>query len=124
MLLATAVAAGAECVKFQCHITETEMIPTDMKPGDISDEKLWDIIKRCELTEAEEREVKKHCEDSGIIFLSTPFSREASDRLEDMGVLAFKIGSGECNNIPLLKHVARNLDESQQKPPRPRLGTE
>ena len=46
--------AGAECIKFQCHITEAEMIPTDMKPGEISDEKLWDIIKRCELTEDED----------------------------------------------------------------------
>ena len=50
----TAVSAGAEVVKFQCHITDKEMIPTDMKPGEISDERLWDIIKRCELTEDEE----------------------------------------------------------------------
>ena len=45
-----AVNASADCVKFQCHITEAEMIPTDMKPGEISEEKLWDIIKRCELS--------------------------------------------------------------------------
>lgn len=102
-----AVAAGAECIKFQCHITEAEMIPTDMKPGKISDERLWDIIKRCELTEDEERKVKKYCEEKGIIYLCTPFSREAADRLEAMEVLAFKIGSGECNNIPLLLHIAK-----------------
>jgi N-acetylneuraminate synthase len=82
-----AVQAGADCVKFQCHITEAEMIPTDMRPGEISDESLWDIIKRCELTEGEER-------------------REAADRLNDMGVFAFKVGSGECNNLPLLDHIA------------------
>jgi sialic acid synthase SpsE len=100
------IAAGAEVVKFQCHITEKEMVPTDMTPGDISSEKLWDIIKRCELTEDEERKVQAYCRSKGAIYLSTPFSREAADRLNDMGVPAFKIGSGECNNIPLLQHIA------------------
>ena len=106
-LVDAAVASGAEVVKFQCHITEKEMIPTDMTPGEISKEKLWDIIKRCELTEKEEREVQAYCKQKGILYLSTPFSREASDRLDAMGVPAFKIGSGECNNIPLLEHIAR-----------------
>jgi N-acetylneuraminate synthase len=105
-LVDAAAAAGAEVVKFQCHITEKEMVPTDMKPGKISDERLWDIIKRCELSEAEEREVQAYCAKKGVIFLSTPFSREAADRLKEMGVPAFKIGSGECNNLPLLDHVA------------------
>jgi len=94
-------------VKFQCHITESEMIPTEMTPGEISDEKLWDIIKRCELTEDEEREVQSYCVAKGIIYLSTPFSKEAADRLEAMEIPAFKIGSGECNNLPLLDHIAR-----------------
>jgi N-acetylneuraminate synthase len=99
--------AGAEIIKFQCHITEAEMIPTDMKPGEISDERLWDIIKRCELTAEEEVRVQKYCEQKGLIYLSTPFSREAADRLNAMGVVGFKIGSGECNNIPLIAHIAR-----------------
>lgn len=105
-LVDAAVEAKADCVKFQCHITEAEMIPTDMKPGEISDEKLWDIIKRCELTEEEERRVQAYCQEKGIMYLCTPFSREAADRLQAMNVPAFKIGSGECNNIPLLKHIA------------------
>ena len=102
-----ALKAGADCVKFQSHITEAEMIPTDMKPGDISEESLWEIIKRCELTEDEERHVKAYCEEKGITYLCTPFSREAADRLQSMNVSAFKIGSGECNNIPLLEHIAQ-----------------
>jgi sialic acid synthase SpsE len=102
-----AVGAGAEIVKFQCHITEKEMVPTDMTPGEISSEKLWDIIKRCELTEDEERRVQAYCAQKGVTYLSTPFSREAADRLDAMGVPAFKIGSGECNNLPLLDHIAR-----------------
>jgi sialic acid synthase SpsE len=101
-----AASAGAELVKFQCHITDKEMVPTDMTPGKISTERLWDIIKRCELTEDEERKVKDYTENKGMIYLSTPFSREASDRLDEMGVPAFKIGSGECNNLPLLDHIA------------------
>jgi sialic acid synthase SpsE len=106
-LVDAAADAGAEVVKFQCHITDKEMVPTDMTPGEISSEKLWDIIKRCELTADEEREVQAYCAKRGIMYLSTPFSREAADRLDDMGVPAFKIGSGECNNLPLLDHIAR-----------------
>lgn len=101
------VDAGGEVVKFQCHITEEEMVPTDMTPGEISSEKLWDIIKRCELTHDEERDVQAYCTEKGVMYLSTPFSRAAADRLNDMNVPGFKIGSGECNNIPLLEHIAR-----------------
>ncbi|MGH7718182.1 MAG: N-acetylneuraminate synthase family protein, partial [Gemmatimonadaceae bacterium] len=104
-LVDAAAEAGADCVKFQCHITEAEMIPTDMKPGKISDERLWDIIKRCELSESEEKRVQAYCASRGILYLSTPFSREAADRLDAMGVPAFKIGSGEANHLPLLEHI-------------------
>ena len=106
-MVTAAAAAGADCVKIQTHITEEEMVPTDMTPGQISSEKLWDIIKRCELTAAEERRVRDHAALNGILFLSTPFSRAAADRLHDLGVPAFKIGSGECNNYPLLAHIAQ-----------------
>ena len=106
-LVDAAVASGAEVIKFQCHITEKEMIPTDMTPGRISHERLWDIIKRCELDEAEERQVQEHCAHLGVAYLSTPLSREAADRLNRMNVPAFKIGSGECNNLPLLDFIAR-----------------
>lgn len=106
-LVDAAIENGADCIKFQCHITEEEMIPTDMKPGDISEERLWDIIKRCELTAEEEREIQTYCGQRGILYLSTPFSRAAADRLASMGVPAFKIGSGECNNYPLIDHIAR-----------------
>ena len=44
---------------------------------------------------------------SKIIFISTPFSREAADRLEEMKVSCFKVGSGECNNLPLIEHIAK-----------------
>jgi len=110
-LVDAAIEAEAELVKFQTHITHHEMIETNMKPGDISDETLWDIIKRCELTEEEEYKIQKYCHQNNIIYISTPFSREASDRLGKMNVPAFKIGSGECNNYPLIDHIA-----SKRKP--------
>ena len=106
-LIDAAKESGAEAIKFQTHLTEHEMLETDMKPGDISDERLWDIIKRCELTESEESKLFDYCQQKNILFLSTPFSREASDRLEKLGVEAYKIGSGECNNLPLIRHISQ-----------------
>jgi N-acetylneuraminate synthase len=100
-----AAAAGCECAKFQCHVIEDEMIPNDVVPGNTT-ETIWDIMKRCALDEAQERELKKRVEEKGMIYMSTPFSRAAAVRLEGMGVPAYKIGSGECNNYPLIKHIA------------------
>jgi N-acetylneuraminate synthase len=107
LMVRAAKAAGAHCIKFQTHLTSREMIHSNMTPGDISTEPLWDIIRRCELTAVEEREVKQLCDELGILFLSTPFSREAADRLDELGVPAYKIGSGEITNLPLIEHVAR-----------------
>jgi sialic acid synthase SpsE len=107
LMVKTAKSAGAQCIKFQTHITAKEMVPTNMTPGSISSEPLWNIIQRCELTEAEEREIKQVCDENGILFLSTPFSREAADRLEALDIPAYKIGSGEITNLPLIEHVAR-----------------
>jgi N-acetylneuraminate synthase len=96
---------GAQCVKFQCHIIEDEMIKNDVIPAN-TNESIWEIMKRCSLTAEEEIELKKYVEELGMIYLNTPFSRAAADRLNEMGVEAFKIGSGECNNYPLIKHIA------------------
>ncbi len=101
-----AVAAGCECVKFQSHVIEDEMIPNDVIPGN-ADVSIWDIMARCALTAEEEFQLKKYVEDKGSIFLCTPFSRAAADRLEAIDVSAYKIGSGECNNYPLIEHIAR-----------------
>ena len=100
-----AAAAGCECVKFQCHVIEDEMIPNDVVPGNAT-ESIWDIMARAALTEEEERWLKQHVESKGMIYLSTPFSRAAAERLHAMNVGAYKIGSGECNNYPLIEHIA------------------
>jgi N-acetylneuraminate synthase len=100
-----AARAGCECVKFQCHVIEDEMIPNDVVPGNAT-VSIWDIMARCALSESDERMLKQHAEALGLIYMSTPFSRAAADRLERMGVTAYKIGSGECNNYPLVRHIA------------------
>jgi sialic acid synthase SpsE len=100
-----AAAAGCECVKFQCHVIEDEMIPNDVVPGNTT-ETIWEIMKRCALSEENERRIKEFVESKGLIYLCTPFSRAAAVRLESMGVSAYKIGSGECNNYPLISHIA------------------
>ena len=98
--------AGCECVKFQCHVIEDEMVPNDVVPGN-ADVSIWDIMSRCALNETDERTLKDYVDAQGLMYLSTPFSRAAADRLEVFGVDWYKIGSGECNNYPLIRHVAR-----------------
>ena len=100
--------AGAELIKHQTHVVEDEMSPAarEVIPGN-ANESIWEIMERCALDEEEERALKEYVEKRGMIFLSTPFSRAAADRLESMDVAAYKIGSGECNNYPLIDHIAR-----------------
>lgn len=102
-----AYTAGAEVIKHQTHIVEDEMSPDAKKviPGN-ADISIYEIIDRCALNEADETELKEYVEALGMLFISTPFSRAAADRLERMGVSAYKIGSGECNNYPLIEHIA------------------
>ena len=99
--------SGAECVKFQAHVIEDEMIPAAKKiiPGNAK-ESIWDIMSNCALSEEEDIQLKDYTESLGMIYISTPFSRAAANRLKKMGVLVYKIGSGECNNYPLIEHIA------------------
>lgn len=99
--------AGARLIKHQTHIVESEMCKEAKKviPGN-ADVSIYEIIKRCALSEEEELELKRYTESLGMCFLSTPFSRAAAERLERFGVAAYKIGSGEMNNYPLLEQIA------------------
>jgi N-acetylneuraminate synthase len=99
--------AGVSCVKFQCHVLEDEYIPEAKKIIPVNaKESIWDIMKRCSFTEYQERALKKETEKLGMLYLSTPFSRAAAERLHRMNVQMYKIGSGECNNYPLVKLIA------------------
>ena len=99
--------AGAEIVKHQTHIVDDEMSPEAKKviPGN-ADISIYEIMKAAALSEAEEYELMQYVEKKGMIFISTPFSRAAADRLERFGVSAYKIGSGEANHYPLIEHIA------------------
>ncbi len=99
--------AGAEMVKHQTHIVEDEMSKEakNVIPGNAS-VSIYEIMERCALNEEDETKLKNYIESKGMMFISTPFSRAAADRLERMGVSAYKIGSGECNNYPLIEHIA------------------
>lgn len=106
-MVASAHRAGARLIKHQTHIVEDEMSAAAKKviPGN-ADISIYDIMSSCALSEEEEKDLMQYTESLGMTFLSTPFSRAAADRLEGFGVHAYKIGSGELNNYPLLDHVA------------------
>lgn len=107
LMVEAAFKAGAEVIKHQSHIVEDEMSKAakSVVPGNAS-ESIYEIMAKCALSECDEIKLKEYVESLGMIFLSTPFSRAAANRLEKMGVCAYKIGSGECNNYPLLEHIA------------------
>jgi N-acetylneuraminate synthase len=103
-----AIDSGAEIIKHQTHIIEDEMseeaktvIPAN---AEIS---IYEIMEQCALNEVDERQLMQHVKNRGSIFISTPFSRAAVDRLRGFDIDAIKIGSGECNNYPLIKHIAK-----------------
>jgi len=100
--------SGAEVIKHQTHIVEDEMSNEAKKvvPGN-ANISIYEIMERCALNENDEIKLKEYVESKGMIFTSTPFSRAAANRLERMGISSYKIGSGECNNYPLIEHIAQ-----------------
>ena len=102
------VQSGCECVKHQTHIIEDEMTEEAkaiFPPN--ANKSIWDVMKECSLNLDEEQELKEYAENLGLIWISTPFSRMAADFLDEIDVPAFKIGSGEADNLPLINHIAQ-----------------
>ena len=100
--------AGCEMIKHQTHIIEDEM--TDEAKSIFppnADVSIWHVMERCALSRDEEADLKRFTESLGMIWISTPFSRAAADFLETLDVPAYKIGSGEADNLPLIRHIAR-----------------
>jgi len=106
-MVTLAAKAGAECVKHQTHFVEDEMTEEakNIIPPN-SNLSIWEIMEQCALAPDDEIKLKNFTEDLGLIYLSTPFSRKAADFLNEIGVVGFKIGSGEADNIPLIRHIA------------------
>ena len=103
----SAIRSGAEVIKHQTHIVDDEMINEAKKiiPGN-SNKSIYEIISKCALNESDEKKLMNHVKKLKSIFISTPFSREAANRLNRFNVPAFKIGSGECNNYPLIDYIS------------------
>ncbi|MFD2174550.1 N-acetylneuraminate synthase family protein [Rhodobacter lacus] len=103
-----AAASGCECVKHQTHILEDEMTDEAKQifPPN-ADVSIWEVMARCALSQDDEVELKRYTESLGMIYLSTPFSRAAAEFLEEIGVVGYKIGSGEADNLPLIRHIAK-----------------
>ncbi len=102
----TAVNAGIEIIKHQTHIVSDEMSKeADQKIINYIGKSIYKLMDECSLSLEDEIELKKYVEGKGVIFISTPFSRAAADRLGELDIPAFKIGSGECNNYPLIEHI-------------------
>lgn len=98
---------GAEVIKHQTHVVNDEMSGAAklVIPGN-ADVSIYEIMRRCALSENDEFRLKTYVESKGMIFISTPFSRAAALRLQRMDIPAYKIGSGECNNYPLIELIA------------------
>jgi sialic acid synthase SpsE len=103
-----AAGSGCEMIKHQTHIIEDEMTEEakSIFPPN-ADVSIWHVMERCSLSLDEEAELKRFTESLGMIWISTPFSRAAADFLETLDVPAYKIGSGEADNLPLIRHIAR-----------------
>ncbi len=103
-----AAGAGCEMIKHQTHIIEDEMTveAKSIFPPN-ADVSIWHVMERCALSLPDEADLKRYTESLGMIWISTPFSRAAADFLETLDVPAYKIGSGEADNLPLIRHIAR-----------------
>jgi len=98
---------GINAIKFQTHIAEAESSKheTFRKKFSYQDSSRYDYWKRMEFTVQQWNGLKKHCEDVGLEFISSPFSNQAVDLLEKLKVQRYKIGSGEVNNFLMLKKI-------------------
>lgn len=111
-LIDVAREARVDAVKFQAFKAE-ELVTKSAEKAEYqkkttgTSETQYEMLKRLELSEEAYFELKSYADEQGIVFLSTPFNKESVDLLARLGVLAFKVGSGEITNFPLLKYIAR-----------------
>jgi N,N'-diacetyllegionaminate synthase len=106
-LVETAADCGADVVKFQTHIADAETLPNAPMPPYFSGEPRFEYFERTGFDVDQWIKLKALCDEKGIEFMSSPFSVEAVELLEDVGTGRYKIGSGEVSNIPLLEAVAQ-----------------
>ena len=107
-LVDAATSVGADAVKFQTHELEDEFINVDVISPHFKGSDRYSWIKRnMEATPLLFwREIKQHCDNRGIVFFSTPMSRKAAMKLEEVGVPLWKIGSGDVHDHVTLDFIA------------------
>lgn len=110
-LIDVAADAGADAVKFQTFSADRLVTPeaskAEYQTETTGEGSQYEMLKRYELDRESHEILFEYCEQKDIMFLSTPFDRESADMLKDLGVNAIKLGSGELDNIPLIKHVSQ-----------------
>ncbi len=110
-LIEVAAAAGADAVKFQTFRSEALVsrhapkAPYQVETTGGGETQL-EMLRRLELSPETFAALAEACRRRGILFLSSPFDTASADDLEGLGVVAFKTGSGELTNLPLLEHLA------------------
>jgi N-acetylneuraminate synthase len=105
-LIEAAAACGADVVKFQTHIAEAETLADAPMPPYFKGEPRHSYFRRTGFSPEQWRDLRAACERCGVMFLSSPFSLEAVDLLEEVGATAYKVPSGEVSNLPLLERLA------------------
>lgn len=109
-LVEAAAEAGADAVKFQTFNPELLVSAAarraEYQRAGGGGETQLEMLRHLVLPEGAHADLKDHAERSGLVFLSTPFDESSADFLAELGMPAFKIGSGEVTNLPLLAHIA------------------
>jgi len=106
-LIDVAAACGADVVKFQTHIASAETLRDAPMPEYFKGEPRYEYFERTSFTFEQWQILKRHCEEVGIELLSSPFSIEAVDLLEELDIAQYKVPSGEVTNLPLLERIAK-----------------
>ena len=103
-------ASGADAVKFQTHIAAAESTPKEPWRVKFSqqDATRYDYWKRMEFSEEQWAGLRQHANDRGLFFLSSPFSLDAVELLERVGVAAWKVASGEITNGTMIERMLQS----------------
>jgi len=104
-LINAAAKSGADIIKFQTHMPKHQML-RQTKGASYVKQDIYELLQSVELTYEEHMKLKSYAESKNLVFMSTGFCKEAIDLLEEIGVPAYKVGSGELNNLPLLRYIA------------------
>ncbi len=110
-LVDTAKNAGANAIKFQYFITENLVTDSAVKAeyqiaNTRSPGRQFEMLKSLELDFQQHKELQQYCLEREMLYICTPYDHYSVDRLDELGVAAYKIASTDTTNIPMLRHIA------------------